>query len=201
MIVAMRDGAAVRLRDVARVHRGHKEREEITHVDGRECVEIAIYKEGDANIVDVARRVRERSRALKKTLPPGATSSQCSSTNRSSSRTRSTKCATTRSRAASSRSSCSSSSCAICAARSSSALSIPISILATFVLMYTMQRLAQHHVARRARARRRHARGQLDRGAGVRVSQTGRRRGRRRLGRGSRCAERRKWAERSSGRR
>ncbi|MCK4775069.1 MAG: efflux RND transporter permease subunit, partial [Candidatus Krumholzibacteria bacterium] len=36
----------VRLKDVATVYRGHKEREEITRVNGEECVEVAIYKEG-----------------------------------------------------------------------------------------------------------------------------------------------------------
>ena len=39
---------------------GSKEREEITRVDGRESVEISLYKEGDANTVTVARRLRER---------------------------------------------------------------------------------------------------------------------------------------------
>ena len=40
--------------DVASVVRGYKEREAITRVKGRECVELAVYKEGDANTVQVA---------------------------------------------------------------------------------------------------------------------------------------------------
>jgi HAE1 family hydrophobic/amphiphilic exporter-1 len=71
VIVAERDGAAVRLRDVARVGMGSKEREEITRVDGKECVEIAVFKEGDANTVTAARTVKARLDEWKKKLPEG----------------------------------------------------------------------------------------------------------------------------------
>ena len=50
----------VRLRDVADVRRGSKEREEITRVNGIEAVEIDIFKEGDANTVELARRLHAR---------------------------------------------------------------------------------------------------------------------------------------------
>jgi hydrophobic/amphiphilic exporter-1 (mainly G- bacteria), HAE1 family len=71
LIVAERDGAAVRLSDVATVRMGTKEREEITRVNGRECVEIAIFKEGDANTVTAARAIRQRLDEWKKKLPEG----------------------------------------------------------------------------------------------------------------------------------
>lgn len=71
VIVAQRDGAAVRLRDVATVRMGTKEREEITRVDGKECVEIAIFKEGDANTVTAAKLVKERLEEWRKKLPEG----------------------------------------------------------------------------------------------------------------------------------
>ncbi len=71
VIVAERDGAAVRLRDVATVRMGSKEREEITRVDGKECIEIAAFKEGDANTVTVARLLRERVDQWNKKLPEG----------------------------------------------------------------------------------------------------------------------------------
>jgi multidrug efflux pump subunit AcrB len=48
----------IRLRDIATVTRFHKDREVITRVNGRESVEIEIYKEADANIVTVAETVR-----------------------------------------------------------------------------------------------------------------------------------------------
>ncbi len=60
IVVTEQDGRAVRVGDVAEVVRGAKEREEILRVDGREAVEIAIYREGDANTVTVARALHER---------------------------------------------------------------------------------------------------------------------------------------------
>jgi hydrophobic/amphiphilic exporter-1 (mainly G- bacteria), HAE1 family len=59
VVVANVEGRPVVLRDVADVRRGHKEREEIARANGQECVEIALYKEGDANIVTVAKAIRE----------------------------------------------------------------------------------------------------------------------------------------------
>ena len=58
LIVARQGDADVYLRDIAEVSRSHKDREIITRVNGRESVEIEIYKEADANIVAVAERVR-----------------------------------------------------------------------------------------------------------------------------------------------
>lgn len=72
LIVQQEGNAFVRLKDVADVRRGAKEREEITRVDGIESVEIDIYKEGDANIVSTARRVREQLPELERRLPPGS---------------------------------------------------------------------------------------------------------------------------------
>lgn len=61
----------VRLSDVAQVVRGTKDREEITRVDGTECVLIEIFKEGDANTVLVAEQVASALRWLPDLLPPG----------------------------------------------------------------------------------------------------------------------------------
>ena len=58
LIVARQGDADIYLRDIAEVVRSHKDREIITRVSGKESVEIEIYKEGDANIVAVAERVR-----------------------------------------------------------------------------------------------------------------------------------------------
>ena len=68
-IVAYVAGRPVYLRDVATVARGHKEREAITRVKGRESVELAVYKEGDANTVQVANRLEQRIVALSELLP------------------------------------------------------------------------------------------------------------------------------------
>jgi HAE1 family hydrophobic/amphiphilic exporter-1 len=71
LIVSEKQGRAVRLKDVATVRMGVKEREEITRVDGKECVEIAIYKEGDANTVTAAKLVRAKMDEWRDKLPPG----------------------------------------------------------------------------------------------------------------------------------
>jgi len=59
----------VYLRDVATVERGYKDREAITRVRGQESVELAVYKEGDANTVQVAQRVERRLESLRESLP------------------------------------------------------------------------------------------------------------------------------------
>ncbi|MGH8168022.1 MAG: efflux RND transporter permease subunit, partial [Woeseiaceae bacterium] len=68
-IVANVADRPVYLRDVATVTRGYKEREAITRVNGRESVELAVYKEGDANTVQVAKRIDRRLDLIKETLP------------------------------------------------------------------------------------------------------------------------------------
>lgn len=71
VLIANVDGRPVYLRDVAAVRSGYKERQAIIRVDGDEAVEIAVYKEGDANTVDTADAVSERLQELRKTLPEG----------------------------------------------------------------------------------------------------------------------------------
>ena len=71
LIVRDLDGRQVVLSDVARVWRGTKERDVISRFNGRESVELRIYKEGDANAVSVSEAVRQRLEQLKeqKTYP------------------------------------------------------------------------------------------------------------------------------------
>ncbi len=61
-------GAIVRLEDVAEVRRGFQEREIITRIDGRESVEVAIYKAGGSNTVKVSDAVREGIEAVRERL-------------------------------------------------------------------------------------------------------------------------------------
>lgn len=58
IVISSDAGAIVRLRDVGLVRRGFKEREIITRIDGRESVEVAIYKEGGTNTVTVSDAVQ-----------------------------------------------------------------------------------------------------------------------------------------------
>ena len=57
-VVASFDGRDIRVRDLGRVERAHKEREILTRTDGGESVQIEIFKEADANIVALAQRVK-----------------------------------------------------------------------------------------------------------------------------------------------
>lgn len=63
-------GVPVRLKDVADVRQGYKEREAIIRLDGREAVELAVYKEGDANTVATADAIEKRLQDLKSQIPP-----------------------------------------------------------------------------------------------------------------------------------
>ena len=59
----------LRLKDVADVRQGYKEREAIIRLNGREAVELAIYKEGDANTVSTADALEARLKTIREHLP------------------------------------------------------------------------------------------------------------------------------------
>ena len=73
IVIRNQAGRRIVLGDVARVWRGTKEREILARLNGKESVEIGVYKEGDANTVTVAKAVQGRLRALKNAnrFPPG----------------------------------------------------------------------------------------------------------------------------------
>ncbi|MEZ5332787.1 MAG: efflux RND transporter permease subunit [Thermoanaerobaculia bacterium] len=57
-VVASFEGRDVRIRDLGRVERSHKERQILTRTNSGESVQIDLFKEADANIVALAQRVR-----------------------------------------------------------------------------------------------------------------------------------------------
>jgi len=74
VIAALRsDGSSsapsVRLKDVARVSQGYKEREAVIRSAGHEAVELAVYKEGDANTVATADALEARLAQIRKEMP------------------------------------------------------------------------------------------------------------------------------------
>ncbi len=71
LIVATGQGRPIYLRDIANVHAGYSEREAIIRINGQEAVEIAIYKEGDANTVQVSGSIRSKVDAQADQLPDG----------------------------------------------------------------------------------------------------------------------------------
>jgi len=72
LLVKVDGGVPIRLKDVAEVRQGYKEREGIVRIDGHEAIELAIYKEGDANTVNVADAVKAQVAKLKDSLPADA---------------------------------------------------------------------------------------------------------------------------------
>lgn len=52
------DGVLIKLTDVAVLSESHKERQVVSQLDGAEAVELEIFKEADANVVDVANQVK-----------------------------------------------------------------------------------------------------------------------------------------------
>ena len=64
IIVEKRGDIQITLGSVANVYRGYKERKVISRINGRECIEAAIYRAADANTVAVAAAVNERLKAV-----------------------------------------------------------------------------------------------------------------------------------------
>lgn len=71
VIISTGSTRPVYLKDVANVHQAYKEREAIIRMNGREAVEIAVYKEGDANTVGVAKAVKAAVEKQRQELPDG----------------------------------------------------------------------------------------------------------------------------------
>jgi HAE1 family hydrophobic/amphiphilic exporter-1 len=69
LYIATREGKFIKLNDVAEVVDAYKERDSISRFNGFEGVEIAVYKEGDANTVDVANAVTQRLESIRSSLP------------------------------------------------------------------------------------------------------------------------------------
>ncbi|MCH8538562.1 MAG: efflux RND transporter permease subunit, partial [Alkalimonas sp.] len=61
------------LKDVAEVRDGFADRRSISYINGQEAIEVAIYKEGDANTVQVAEHLLSRLPQLQQSLPAGYT--------------------------------------------------------------------------------------------------------------------------------
>ena len=60
LVIASQGGRDIRLRDLATITPGYEDREVITRVDTLDAVQIEVYKEADANIVEMAKLVRGR---------------------------------------------------------------------------------------------------------------------------------------------
>ena len=70
MLVTTLNGVPIHLRDIATVEQGHKEREAIIRIGSAEAVEVALYKEGDANTVAVAEAIKQALRDMERQTAP-----------------------------------------------------------------------------------------------------------------------------------
>ncbi len=68
LVIDRSQGASLRLEDVATVRRGYQEREIITRIGGLESVEVAIYKAGGSNTVQVSSTVWEALAEIQRDL-------------------------------------------------------------------------------------------------------------------------------------
>ncbi|MEE9604416.1 MAG: efflux RND transporter permease subunit, partial [Candidatus Scalindua sp.] len=68
IIIDFKNNVPIKIRDIGNVRKGHKERKVITRGNGKESVEIAIFKEAGANTVTVAKSVKERLKEIEKKL-------------------------------------------------------------------------------------------------------------------------------------
>jgi HAE1 family hydrophobic/amphiphilic exporter-1 len=68
IIIEKRNDVPIKLGSIAKVFRGYKERKVISRINGKECIEAAIYRAADANTVAVANAVMEKLQKIEPTL-------------------------------------------------------------------------------------------------------------------------------------
>ena len=65
IIITYKNNAPIKVKDIAKVYMGAKDRKVITYINGKENIEIAVYKVSSSNTVRVANDIRERIKKLK----------------------------------------------------------------------------------------------------------------------------------------
>lgn len=73
VIVYQKGNTLVRLGEIAEVTDAFKERSDITRIGGKESIELAIYKEGDANTVAVASKLKSQLQQMRSEAKDSAT--------------------------------------------------------------------------------------------------------------------------------
>ncbi len=70
LIIAWRDGAPVRLKEIANVTDSVEDKRSISYMNGEQSVVLAIQRQPDANTIDVVKRVRELIPQFRSQIPP-----------------------------------------------------------------------------------------------------------------------------------
>ncbi|HWP34832.1 MAG TPA: efflux RND transporter permease subunit [Thermodesulfobacteriota bacterium] len=73
LIVAERPGGPVRIRDIGRVVDGEEEARTLSRLDGRSAVSLLVRKQSGTNTVQVIDRVKAKLAEIRRTLPPDVT--------------------------------------------------------------------------------------------------------------------------------
>ncbi|TPH15105.1 efflux RND transporter permease subunit [Litorilituus lipolyticus] len=68
LVVYRENDQIIMLNDIATIVDGYKERTDVTRINAIEAVELAIYKEGDANTVQVAQLIKRKLNSINKLL-------------------------------------------------------------------------------------------------------------------------------------
>lgn len=71
ILVTKRNGSEIRLKDIAEVEDGSKERDSLSFYDGKEAIGVDIIKQSNSNTVQVAEAVKKEINNIKEGLPSG----------------------------------------------------------------------------------------------------------------------------------
>jgi len=71
LVVASQGGQLIKLKDVANVELGPEDNRSIFRYNGNPSVAIGVVRQSKANLIDVAKRIREAIPGIQQTLPPG----------------------------------------------------------------------------------------------------------------------------------
>src|SRR6185312_15979012 len=71
LVVASQGGQLIKLKDVANVELGPEDNRSIFRYNGNPSVAIGVVRQSKANLIDVARRIREAIPGIQQTLPAG----------------------------------------------------------------------------------------------------------------------------------
>src|SRR5216117_838792 len=71
MVVTSQGGQVVKLKDVANVELGPEDNRSIFRYNGNPAVAIGVVRQSKANLIEVARRIRQALPGIQQTLPPG----------------------------------------------------------------------------------------------------------------------------------
>ena len=71
LIIAVRNGTPVRLKNVAHVYQGAEDKYQAAWFNGKPSIELDLFKRPDANVIDTVDRIKQALPALRSLLPPG----------------------------------------------------------------------------------------------------------------------------------